>query len=178
MRQDIEAVEIFYRLHLKTRRKQGVPIQPRRFFDLFRRYILERELGFIALTRSRSLYISAGVFCGFNRTLTYKYGASDPGHLDASPNYLMFWDTMLHAREQGFANFDFGKTDLSNTGLRFFKSGWDSTEMELPYSYFPTAPSPGVLDILNEKLIEPTIRHSPPIVCRMAGEGLYKYFGA
>ena len=178
IRRDREAMDIFYRLHLKTRRKQGVPIQPRRFFALFHRHIIEGGLGFISLTRSGALYISAGVFCGFNGTLTYKYGASDPEHLDVSPNHLMFWDTMLHARQEGFSRFDFGKTDLSNSGLRFFKSGWNSTETELPYSYFPTAPSAGLLELLNRKVIKPTIKRSPEIVCRMAGEGLYKYFGA
>lgn len=178
IRRDTEAVDIFYRLHLTTRRKQGVPIQPRRFFALFHRYIIGGGLGFISLTRRGAVYMSAGVFCGFNGTLTYKYGASDPAYLDASPNHLMFWDTMLHAREEGFSRLDFGKTELSNSGLRFFKSGWDSTETELPYSYFPTAPSAGLLELLNRKVIKPTIKKSPEIVCRMAGEGLYKYFGA
>jgi lipid II:glycine glycyltransferase (peptidoglycan interpeptide bridge formation enzyme) len=177
IRRDTGAVEIFYRLHLNTRRRQGVPIQPRRFFALFHRYIIGGGLGFISLTRSGALYISAGVFCEFNGTLTYKYGASDPAYLYASPNHLMFWDTMVHARQEGFSRFDLGKKDLSNSGLRFFKGGWNSTETELPYSYFTTAPSSGLLELLNKKLIEPTIKKSPAIVCRLAGEGLYKYFG-
>jgi Acetyltransferase (GNAT) domain len=177
IRRDTEAVEIFYRLHLQTRRRQGVPIQPRRFFALFHRYIIADGLGFISLTRSGAIYISAAVFCGFNGTLTYKYGASDPAYLSSSPNYLMFWDTMVHARQEGFLRFDLGKSDLSNSGLRFFKDGWNSTETELPYSYYPSAPSSGLLQLLNKKLIEPAIKKSPAIVCRMAGEGLYKYFG-
>ena len=177
-RRDMEAVEIFYRIHLKTRRKQGVPIQPRRVFTLLHQYIIEGGLGFISLTRIKTRYISAGVFCGFNGTITYKYGASDPACLDVSPNHLMLWDTMLHARQEGFSRFDFGRTDLSNAGLRFFKSGWNTKETELSYSYFPTAPSAGLLDWVSKKVVEPTIRHSPQIVCRMAGEALYKHFGA
>jgi hypothetical protein len=89
----------------------------------------------------------------------------------------MLWDTMLYARQSGFSRFDFGKTDLANTGLRFFKSGWNTKESELSYSFFPTVPSAGLQSILKKKLIEPAIRRSPAIVCRMAGEALYKYFG-
>jgi hypothetical protein len=177
LRRDTEAVDIFYRLHLKTRRKQGVPIQPRGFFTLFDEYILQRDLGFITLTRSKAGYISAGVFCCFHGTITYKYGASDPACLDLAPNHLMFWHTMLHARRHGFTRFDFGKTALSNAGLRFFKRGWDTKETELSYSHFPTAPSPGLVAWVNRKVVEPVIRHSPEIVCRMAGEALYKHFG-
>ena len=178
IRRDTEAVEIFYQLHLKTRKKQGIPIQPRRFFGLFHQHIMKNNLGFVSLTRSRARYVSAGVFCGFNGTITYKYGASDPDCLDLSPNHLMLWDTMVYARQHGFSRFDFGRTALSNGGLRFFKSGWNTKETALAYMFFPQAPCPGFQDFVTKKLIEPVIRHSPPIVCRMAGEGLYRYFGA
>jgi hypothetical protein len=178
LRRDAEAVDVFYRLHLKTRRKQGVPIQPRKFFTLFHRHIIEAGLGFITLTAARQGYISAGVFCECNGALTYKYGASDPDCLEVSPNHLMFWHTMLYARQRGISRFDFGKTAASNAGLRFFKSGWNTKEMELPYSYFPAAPSAGLLAWVNKKVVGPTIRNSPEIVCRIAGEALYKHFGA
>ena len=41
-------VDEFYKLHLKTRQKQGVPIQPKRFFDLLKNNILDKGLGFIS----------------------------------------------------------------------------------------------------------------------------------
>ena len=176
IRRDVEAMDIFYWLHLKTRKRQGVPIQPRRYFTLFHRHIIEQNLGFISLTRNNTQYMSAGVFCGFKETIAYKYGASDPAYLDLSPNHLMFWETMLYAKQQGFLRFDFGKTASSNTGLRHFKSGWSATETKLSYSYFPTVPSAGLFDVLNHKVVEPVIKHSPPFVCRLAGEALYKYF--
>jgi lipid II:glycine glycyltransferase (peptidoglycan interpeptide bridge formation enzyme) len=176
IRRDQEAMDIFYQLHLKTRKKQGVPIQPRGYFRLFQKHIIGRGLGFISLTRNNTQYLSAAVFCEFNKMIIYKYGASDPAHLGLSPNHLMFWETILYAKQQGLSRFDFGKTALPNTGLRDFKRGWNTTETELLYSYFPTAPSTGLFDILNHKVVEPVIKHSPTFVCRLAGEVLYKYF--
>jgi len=176
IRRDVEAMEIFYWLHLKTRKRQGVPIQPRRYFTLFHRHIIDQKLGFISLTGNKTQYMSAGVFCGYKDKIVYKYGASDRACLDLSPNHLMLWDTMLYAKEQGFVRFDFGKTASSHSGLRHFKSGWNATESELCYSYFPIVPSGGLFDVLNRKVVERVIRHSPPFVCRIAGEALYKYF--
>lgn len=178
VRRDPDAMEIFYRLHLKTRRKQGIPIQPRRYFSLFQKHIIERNLGFIHVVYDGTRALSAGVFCEFKDTIVYKYGASDPACLDLSPNYLMLWDAMCYARERGRANFDFGKTEMANQGLRLFKNGWNPVESKLAYSYFPKIPSREIFEAVNENLVRPCIRHSPELVCRLAGELLYKYVAA
>jgi Acetyltransferase (GNAT) domain len=177
IRHDFKAFDIFWRLHLMTRRRQGVPIQPRRYFRLFYENIIARNLGFVAITRHNAHYVSAGVFCGFKDVITYKYGASDPAYLHLSPTQPMLWATMLYAKEGAFSRFDFGKTALSNEGLRQFKNGWNATEMELAYSYFPSGPSGRLFDVLNTNAVVPIIRRSPQFVCQLAGEMLYKYFG-
>ena len=79
-RTDAEALDAFYRLHLRTRRRQGVPTQPRRFIRAFSG-LFERGLGFVMLARLGSRAIAAAVFVGDGRTLTYKYGASDLAYL-------------------------------------------------------------------------------------------------
>ncbi|HEV3362594.1 MAG TPA: GNAT family N-acetyltransferase, partial [Acidimicrobiia bacterium] len=45
-RADVDRV--FYSLHVRTRRRQGVPVQPRRFFSLLAG-LLETGLGFASL---------------------------------------------------------------------------------------------------------------------------------
>lgn len=176
IRRDAEAFDIFYRLHLKTRRKQGVPIQPHRYFRLFGKHILKPNLGFISMVRNGEQYLSAGVFCGFKRTIVYKYGASDPVYLKFHPNHLMLWEAMLYARRQGYSRFDFGKTDPANTGLTDFKDGWNTIKAELYYSYFPEIAPVGLLGALNRHVVQLLIKRSPAFVCRVAGELLYKRF--
>ena len=176
-RSDEEGMSTFYRLHLATRRRQGVPIQPRRYFERFHERIVSQGLGFVAVTGDGSHPMSAAVFCLYRGTLTYKYGASDPQFLDRSPNHLMLWDTMVEASSRGAASFDFGKTSVDNPGLRVFKRGWNSVETRLPYAYFPSAPSGRLSQMLNRTLISPVIRRGPAWMCRLAGEMLYKRFG-
>jgi hypothetical protein len=178
IRQDEGAMDIFYALHLKTRRRQGVPIQPRRYFRLFQKRVIECGLGFISITRKGPEPLSAAIFCGLRNTLVYKYGASDPAGLALFPNYLMFWTTIAYARQRGFSRLDFGKTAFADAGLRTFKVGWNAAESDLPYSYFPRRPSGRAMDLLYRSVVRPVVRHSPPVVCRLAGEVLYRRFAA
>lgn len=170
-----EHVREFYRLHVMTRRDQGVPVQPRRFFDGLGRDLLERGLGFILLAYSGRECLAGAVFLHWQKTLTYKYGASRREGLPLRPNNLIFWSAMRWACENGFSWFDLGRTDPENTGLRRFKSGWGAEETALIY----TTNSPGPGHPLSKRavsLMEAVIRRSPRWVCRGVGELLYRHF--
>jgi lipid II:glycine glycyltransferase (peptidoglycan interpeptide bridge formation enzyme) len=178
IRRDEEAMDIFYELHLKTRRRQGVPIQPRSYFRRFHQRIVRANLAFVSITGDADRPMSAAIFCDFAKTLLYKYGASDPAYSDRGANHLMFWDTMLHARSAGSTRFHFGKTARTHEGLRAFKKGWNAVERPLAYSYFPGAASSALFELLNRHVVAPIIRRTPTFVCRAAGEMLYRRFGA
>ena len=67
-----------------------MPVQPRSYFDKLQSRIIDEGLGFIAITDKSEVPLSAAVFCTMNKTLLYKYGASDPEKMNLSPNYQMF----------------------------------------------------------------------------------------
>ncbi len=171
-----EHVEQFYRLHLLTRHKQGVPVQPRRFFKLLRENLLERGLGFVQLAYHEDRCVAAAVFLHWQKTLTYKYGASDPSALNLRPNNLLFWSAIEWGHEHDFEQMDMGRSSLANTGLRSFKTRWGAEENVL--SYFTLSKQP--VSHSNGRwmnLMNAIIHHSPPWVCRLSGEILYKYVG-
>ena len=86
---------------------------------------------------------------------------------------------MQLAQTQGLTLFDFGKTANDNTGLRFFKRKWGSRETPLAYSYSPPISSRDMQDKnIITRMAGVVIRNSPPVVCRVAGEALYKHFAA
>ncbi len=169
------AFERFYDLHLSTRRRLGVPVQPKSFFHILYDEIIRPGLGFVVLVKSGERSIAAGIFGGYSRTLTYKYGASDEIYLGLRPNNLLLWTAMQEGVKRGFSIFDFGKTDLENEGLRKFKSGWGSVESPLYYSYYPEVPAPGPLDVINRRLVGPILRNSPKFVTRLTGELFYRF---
>jgi CelD/BcsL family acetyltransferase involved in cellulose biosynthesis len=169
-REDI--VETFYALHVRTRRRQGVPVQPRRFFEAIWRLIIAPGLGFVSIARVGGQAIAAAVFFSWNGTLTYKFGASDPAGWQHRPNHAIFWHAIRWGCEQGYTVLDFGRTDADNPSLRAFKSGWGTVERELVYSSLGAPPSGSGS---RGRLLAPLIRHSPPIVCKALGGALYRY---
>jgi hypothetical protein len=173
---NFESVKQFYSLHLLTRKKLGVPIQPKSFFYLLYKYLLLEKLGFVVVIKKEKTPIAAAIFLGFNNTLTYKFGASHPGFLDLRPNNLLFSAAINEAINRGFKSLDFGRTDSNNEGLRRFKSGWGAYEIPLTYSYFPGIPGKGIFNFIKDKIVKPIIKYSPKFICRLIGELFYKYF--
>jgi CelD/BcsL family acetyltransferase involved in cellulose biosynthesis len=170
-----EHLKEFYNMHLLTRRRQGVPVQPWKFFRGLGR-LFEQGLGFLLLAYVEQRCVAGAVFLHWQKTLTYKYGASLPDDLQARPNNLIMWTAIQWGCDNGFDVMDFGKTDLANTGLRTFKSRWGARELPLSYTYL--APhkkriGDGKLKILLSEIIQ----RSPPQVGRVLGELLYKHFG-
>lgn len=168
--------EIFCDLQLKTRRKLGVPVQPRKFFELFWDYLIEADMGFVLIAYKEAIPLASSVFLKYKSTVTYKYSASDPKFLKLSPNNAILWEAIKWACLNGYEVFNFGKTKLTNIGLRNFKNGWGTVEEPLPYSFIGSSPSFSSNEMLL-KIAGVVIRHSPAIACRGIGKVFYKYFG-
>ena len=165
---------VFYGLHLKTRRRLGVPIQPKRFFRLLWERVLQEGLGFVLLARAEGRPVAGAVFLTWRDSVIYKFGASDPSARMLGANNLVIWRGIKWGCERGYATFDFGRTDLGAEGLRRFKNGWNPVEEPLVYTTLGTelqASSSGVAQNTLAKVIQ----HSPLWVCRALGEMLYRY---
>jgi CelD/BcsL family acetyltransferase involved in cellulose biosynthesis len=169
-------VRSFYKLHMRTRRRQGVPVQPRAFFRLLARRMLDEGLGEILLAYVGDTAVAGAVFLFWNGTTIYKFGASDPAAWPHRPNHALFWTAIQRSCARGDSWFDFGRTDLDNTGLRTFKTSWGAVERPLVYSVLPRAAHPR-RDGLANRAMSGAIRHGPEWVCRAAGETLYRYAG-
>ena len=176
IRDDLNSLEEFYALHVKTRKKLGMPVQSRNFFVKYRDEIIKAGMGYIVLVKKDNITLSAGLFAGYNSTLSYKFGASHPDLLQYRPNNLMLWGALLEAQKRGFGKFDMGRTEHTNDGLRRFKMGWGCSETPVRFSYYPGEPKSRFLQKANILFVHPVIRISPEYVCRIAGKLVYKLF--
>jgi len=173
---DIQAVHSFYHLHCLTRRKHGVPVQPWKFFRLISSDLLAKGMGFVLLAFKGEACVAGGLFLHLQKTLTYKYSASDEEYLNLRPNHLLTWTALKWGCENDFTYFDFGRADIGDEGLREFKRRWGAEETPLAYSYLPSAPNEGGSGRFKS-LLNSMIRRSPLWVCQLAGELLYRYAG-
>jgi hypothetical protein len=165
-------LEAFYRLHWQTRRRLGVPVQPRRFIEAIWSGLVERQLGFACLAYKSGQPIAGALFLNWNRTLTYKYGASDARFWSLRPNNVVMWSAIQWACANDYRLLDLGRSDVHDQGLRDYKSRWGATEVPLVYSSTgPSSTAPS--NRLPMRLAAPVIRWAPPLVCRGIGELFY-----
>jgi CelD/BcsL family acetyltransferase involved in cellulose biosynthesis len=169
-----DLTEVFYELHVETRRRLGVPVQPRRFFRLLWERMIEPGLGFVLLAYAEGKPAGGAVFLTHGRTMVYKFGASRRDVQQLRPNHLLLWSAIREACESSLDVFDFGRTDLDGESLREFKLGWGTVETPLVYTQLGPRPARRGTGRLGAALAT-TIRHSPPAVCRTIGELLYKH---
>jgi lipid II:glycine glycyltransferase (peptidoglycan interpeptide bridge formation enzyme) len=173
---DRAALDAFYALHLRTRRRQGVPIQPKRFIRRFERLFAE-GLGYVLTAHHDNRTISAAVFLGHGDTLVYKYGASDERFLGLRPNNLLFADAIRRACAAGHTTLDFGRTDTDNEGLAAFKRSWGAEERTLSYTYLAERVPRSAGAGRANKLLATVIRRTPAVTGQAIGTALYRHVG-
>lgn len=170
-RTDLEA---FYALHTRTRRRLGVPVQPRRFFDLLWSRMIEPGHGSILLASRNGTPLAGALFLTWNGTTIYKFGASDPEGWPARPNHALFWTAIRASCLRGDRRFDFGRTDLGDRGLQAFKSGWGAGARPLVYSSLDPRVLAGAQGPARRAMAT-AIQRGPAWLCRGLGEALYRY---
>jgi CelD/BcsL family acetyltransferase involved in cellulose biosynthesis len=173
-----DGLDEFYRLHLLTRAKHGVPSQPKRFFRLLLDRLPPGGTPTILIARDGGTAIAAGFFIEFKGTLDFKYSASDPATLTAkTPNHLLTWRAIEGACERRLEGLDFGRSSVANEGLCRYKRMWGARETPLSYSYYPAGPrvqqageSGRAYDLLTSAW-----RRLPPSVQAVVGPRVYRY---
>jgi CelD/BcsL family acetyltransferase involved in cellulose biosynthesis len=168
-----DLTETFYRLHVLTRRRLGVPVQPRRFFELLWELVLRPGHGTLLTAYVGDRPAAAAVFLAHGGTVDYKYGASDPELRRSCANHLLFDEAIRRASAAGARTFDFGRTDLADRTLRDFKARWGAEESEEAASVVGPSATPGAHRV--PPLARRVLRSSPPQVTRWTGRALYRW---
>ena len=134
-----EAILQFYALHVRTRRKHGVPPQSKEFFLNIHKHIVEPGLGFIVVASRESRALASAVFFNAGKIALYKFGASDERLQQYRPNNLVMWEGIKYLAESGAKVLHLGRTSPANEGLRRFKMGWGASEETIEYFRYDTA---------------------------------------
>jgi hypothetical protein len=171
-----QALSDFYRLHVQTRRRHGLPPQPVSFFRNIYEHIIKPGLGFTVLAQRESCTIAAAIFFRFGKNALYKYGASDKRFQEFRANNLVMWHGIQFLARAGAEKLHFGRTDCENDGLRRFKLSWGTQEETIGYFRF---------DPLSQQSLMPARRDSgfnkrifgrlPLVFNRLAGSIIYPH---
>jgi hypothetical protein len=134
-----DTMDKFYKLHVRTRRRHGVPPQPRSFFINIQRHLISAGYGFIVLVECQKRAVAAAMFFKLGRLAVYKFGASDERLQELRANNLAMFEGIRYLAERGAEALHFGRTEKDNAGLRRFKLSWGATEEDMRYARFEMA---------------------------------------
>jgi hypothetical protein len=125
----------FYKLLVLTRRKQRLPPQP---LEWFRSLISNfgKDLK-ICVALKNDIPIASILTLSHRKTMTYKYGCSDPKFQNLGGTVFLLRRTITQARTDGFEEFDMGRSDIDNSGLIAFKEHWGAARSVLNYRRYP-----------------------------------------
>jgi len=170
----------FYRIFIQTRRRHGVPPQPRQWFrNLVACFGKSLKIR-VAFHGSQSV---AGILTlQHKKTLTYKYGGSDASFHSLGGMQLLFWRAICDAKEQKLERFDLGRSSLDEPGLITFKDRLGAARSLLTYyKYSPVETADG--SSRNGKFewnlgaAKGLFSRMPGFMLTVAGRLLYKHIG-
>ncbi len=154
-------IEAFLNLITVTSDRKGITAHPRDYYEKFFQ-ILPEEMCRLFVAEYDGVVLSANLVIFYGDTVTYLHGGSSDTHRDVMAPYLLQWEQMKTAKEEGYRFYDFGgvrtasgqqttknkgkeshnKSDWS--GITKFKTGFSSDALPTVY--------PGAYDIVLDSL--------------------------
>ncbi len=165
----------YFRLHLMTRRRLGMPSQPFSFFrNLWQEFAPTNRLTLL-LAKHEGAPVAGMILLHHGSTTVYKFGASDPGKQSLGVNPLLFWRAIQLACSRGDALLDLGKTEADHKGLAQFKRRLGAEG--IPLNRLVDSPSSLTLEkSLAVRFGRLGLRLAPAALGRAFGASLYRYF--
>jgi CelD/BcsL family acetyltransferase involved in cellulose biosynthesis len=163
----------FFKLLVRTRRRQGLPPQPIAWFRNLAEAMGEHLT--IRVASKGDSPVAALLTLSYKDTVTYKYGCSDERLHNLGGVPFLFWRTIQEMHQAGMARLDLGRSDFDNPGLIAFKDHLGAKKTALTY-YRAPAVAAGASGF-REKFAKRVFSHLPDAVLTAAGRVLYRHVG-
>jgi lipid II:glycine glycyltransferase (peptidoglycan interpeptide bridge formation enzyme) len=178
-RGDADAVDAFYPLYVATRRRHGIPPQPRRLFSRVVATTREPFQAILYLADYEQATIAAVITVRHAGVTYLKYEVSDDSHRNLGAVHALLWASIRDALLAGDHSYDFGRTAADNPGLCEFKKRWGTTQTEMPYYFDPPVEGVSVArtESLRYRLFTGAFRRMPAGLAVRIGERIFRHFG-
>ena len=171
-----ELLEAFWCLLLLTRRRHGIPPQPKSWFgnliDCFGD-ALQIRVAFKAKQPVASI-----LTLRHKDALVYKYGCSDIRFNNLGGTHLLFWRSIQEAKAAGLQVFDLGRSECGNSGLITFKDRWGSARSTLTYTRLSLSPPSDMFGPATKwagRIARGVVPYLPHRILGMIGSVLYRH---
>jgi hypothetical protein len=169
----------FYFLHSTTRKRQGFPIQPYKFFKNMWDIMYPPGYFTLLLAELNKKVVAGLIIFKFKDIVSSEHGASMLKYLRARPNHLLLFKAIEMACTERYHYYDLGKTPPENKGLLDYKRRWGAKIYDLPYFYYPQVR--GMMSLeqsdLKHELLRSIGRHLPLPLAKIMGRLAYHHLG-
>lgn len=128
-----DELDSFYEVFSINMRDLGTPVYPKSFF----KNILEEfpESTWICSIYQGGKPVAAGFLTGFKEKLAIPWASSLRDYNKLSPNMLLYWTVLKFACDNGYKQFDFGRS-TPGEGTYRFKEQWGAKPVPLYWHYW------------------------------------------
>lgn len=169
-----DLIRRFYGLQLLTRRRHGLPPQPLSWFHNLAECLGDNIK--IRVSSVNGVPIASIITLTHKKSMTYKYGGSDPKYHNSGGMAFLFWRAIQDAKDNNLEEFDMGRSDCDNSGLINFKEHWGAERHELVYWAYPPKLRPDV-NRWGFRAAKNIFSRLPSALLPAAGRLLYRHMG-
>lgn len=128
----VEMLDEFYALLAQSWRRLGTPIYAKRYFaDILKQFPNQTRI-FVARHGNTPI---ATAFNGYYKgTVEGMWAGMSPEHQKLQPNYVLYWEMIKHACENGYHRFHLGRSSVDSNAEQF-KKKWNATHQQLYWQY-------------------------------------------
>ena len=164
----------FYQLLVVTRRRQGLPPQPRKWFRALLKHSGANAKIRVACKDNRP--VASILTISDRKTMVYKYGCSDARFNNLGGTALLFWKMIQEARANGLDEVDLGRSDIDNPGLAAYKEHWGAKRTTVSYWRYPARAAMSRPES-NIQHVKRLVSLAPDWSIVMLGNLLYRHIG-
>jgi len=165
----------FYKLFVITRRRHGIPPTPFRWFQTLAQEL--REALDIRVAYKDEEPVASIITLRFKKTVYYKYGASDTQFNAYGATPWLFWQAIQAGKSSGATQFDFGRTELGNSGLLAFKNHWVACPTRLVYWQYPASSRGALTNGWKWRAAKRLFSALPSRLQVVGGDLIYRHIG-
>jgi FemAB-related protein (PEP-CTERM system-associated) len=172
----LEGVDDFYAVYCRNMRDLGSPPHSRQWFISIMTNFKERAR--IGLAKQQGKCIGAGLILLTDTSTVIPWASTLREYNRLSPNMLLYWNFLKFSSDNGFLNFDFGRS-TEGEGTYRFKKQWGA--LPIPLTWYSLHKNGHKRDIPKEKKIDTrtivasTWKKLPFPVASFIGPHLRKY---
>lgn len=124
-----ELLDDFYRIFNVNMHDLGSPVHDRQWFrSLLAAYREHLRIGVVYL--ESGFGVAAGIILTIRQKVHIPWASSLSDHNQLAPNMLLYWELLAWAADNGFEEFDFGRSTIGE-GTYKFKEQWGSKAQPL-----------------------------------------------